>query len=126
MRRALVIAVVLGSSVCLGANVPRIPLPSGTYRFQWKDAEFSNGPGFPVSVTITGRSIVVTNKNKHGAAPLGDLDGGVLLWHSATRQWIISDNPSDATASSVGGCGDSDPAVVDFKARIIWTCSWGP
>lgn len=126
MRRALTVALLLGLSVCLAASPSRPPLASGEYRFQWKDAEFPSGTGFPVKVTISGRHIVVTNEHPHGEVPVGELENGLLLWHAASEQWIISHDAADAKAESVGGCGDSDPFVVDFKSRVIWTCMWGP
>jgi hypothetical protein len=126
MRRVLPVALLLGLSACLAANPSRPPLASGDYRFQWKDAEFPSGSGFPVKVTISGWHIVVANEHPHREVPIGSLEEGTLLWHSPSTQWIISNDADDAKAESVGGCGDSDPFVVDFKARVIWTCMWGP
>jgi hypothetical protein len=126
MRCVLTGAVLLSLSACLAPGPSRPPLASGEYTFQWKDAEFPNGTGFPVKVTISGLRITVANEQPHREVPVGELEQGLLHWHSASAQWIISHDAADANAESVGGCGDSDPIVVDFKSRVIWTCMWGP
>jgi hypothetical protein len=119
-------APLLWLGVSFAANPSSPPLQAGAYSFQWKDAEFPSGLGFPVKVVISGRHVVVKNEHARGEIPVGALEEGVLMWHASSGHWIIGHEASDATAKSVGGCGDVDPAVVDFKARVIWTCMWGP
>src|SRR5262245_48796850 len=111
MCRAAVFVTLLSASVCLASDPPKAPLKSGTYRFQWKDAEFANSPGFPVKVEIDGERIRVVNEQKDRAAPVGTLDEGVLMWHAQSKQWILGHDESDKFAPTVGGCGDSDPYV---------------
>jgi hypothetical protein len=113
-------------SACLGAHEPDVPIASGTYPFQWKDAEFPNSSGFSVTVEISGNRVRVNNQRTQGAAPVGELAIGELMWHVKSKQWILGHSESDKLAASVGGCDDADPFVVDFASREIWTCQWGP
>lgn len=45
---------------------PALPIKSGTYLFQHRDAEFPNAHGFPVRVTIRGDKITVINPKPYG------------------------------------------------------------
>ena len=126
MRQALALAVVAGMVACASTQKPFVLLPSGTYQFQHKDAEFSNSPGFPVSVQIDGSRVVVTNHQAGRSLPVGVIEEATLMWHPTFRQWILASDESDTTAPSVGGCGDSAPHSIDFKKREIWTCEGGP
>jgi hypothetical protein len=110
----------------LVADGPEVPLESGAYRFQWKDAEFPTSDGFPVRVEITGKRIRIINERTHREVPVGELADGELMWHAKSGQWILGHAESDKLAPSVGGCDGADPFVVDFEARVIWTCMWGP
>jgi hypothetical protein len=129
-RRKRVIALaaiaLLCVSACLAADGPEIPLKSGAYQFQWKDAEFPNSDGFPVRVEITDRRMRIINERVHREVPLGELADGELMWHAKSSQWILGHAESDKLAPSVGGCDGADPFVVDFHTREIWTCQWGP
>jgi hypothetical protein len=126
MRIVLLLAS-LSISVCLGAEAPKFPLRSGTYQFQWRDAEFMEGPGFRVRVEINGLKIRVINQHsERNGVPIGELASGVVMWHSGFSKWIIGRDDSDTTASSVGTCDVTSPYVVDLKTREIWTCEWGP
>ena len=116
--------------VCLvlsgsGQADPELPINSGEYVFQHRDAEFPSSPGFPVRVTIRGDEITVTNQKAYGPIPSGVIDQGTLMWHSMTNQWILGYGDADREAPEIGGCSDG-PNVVDFEARIIWTCEGGP
>jgi hypothetical protein len=104
---------------------PPLPVKSGEYTFQHRDAEFPNSQGFPVKVSIRGYKIVVTNPKPHGPIPSGILYDATIMWHAKTRQWILGDSDSDREAPEVGGCSGG-PEVIDFKARIIWSCIGGP
>jgi hypothetical protein len=108
------------------ADGPSVPLESGTYQFQWKDAEFASSDGFPVRVEIADRRMRIINERTHREVPVGELDEGELMWHAKTGQWILGHAETDKFAPSVGGCAGADPFVVDFEARVIWTCMWGP
>jgi hypothetical protein len=111
---------------CLPANGPEPPFVSGTYQFQWKDAEFPNSAGFPVRVEISERQVRIFNDREHRAVPVGELANGELMWHPNASQWILGHAESDTLAPSVGGCDGADPFVVDFQTREVWTCQWGP
>jgi hypothetical protein len=115
---------------CLGARAtssePPLPISSGTYLFQHKDAEFPGSSGFPVTVMVRGRDVTVLNEQAGRSIPTGVIEEGRLTWHPASTKWILSSRPEDKHAPSVGGCGDSDPHTIDFKTREIWTCIGGP
>jgi hypothetical protein len=127
MRCTFLLAL-LSISACLGAEEPRFPLSSGTYRFQWRDAEFIEGPGFRVVVQIKGVEIRVVNQHaQRQGVPVGELASGVVMWHAGFGKWIIGNRESDRTAPSVGSCSDGPaPYVIDLVTREIWSCEWGP
>jgi hypothetical protein len=79
MRNAVAVALLVWASLCQAADPP-IPLESGTYKFQWKDAEFSNSAGFPVKVVIDGRRVSVVKEHAGGAA-------GVCFVAFKTAMW---------------------------------------
>ena len=104
---------------------PKVPLPTGTYRFRHMDAEFPRSPGFPVTVKIQGRRITVVNEHQHGVIPKGVLQVATLMWHAKSKQWILGHEEADQSAAEVGGCS-AGPDTIDFSRRIIWTCEGGP
>jgi hypothetical protein len=104
---------------------PPLPIKSGDYTFQHRDAEFPDAPGFPVKVLIRGRRITVFNPQARNQIPAGVIDRATLMWHAATGQWILGYRAADREAPEVGGCSDG-PNVIDFAARVIWTCEGGP
>ena len=125
MRTLVVVLASLSVPACSPADGPEVPLKSGAYQFQWKDAEFPNSDGFPVRVEIADKRMRIINERTHRGVPIGELDDGELMWHANSSQWILGHAEADRLAPSVGGC-DADPFVVDFEARVIWTCMWGP
>jgi hypothetical protein len=124
-RFAAAAVTLLCLTACLATGEPDVPLGSGTYRFQWKDAEFPNSDGFAVDVEIAGTRVQVINPRQQGAAPVGRIADGELMWHARSGQWILGHAESDKLAPEVGGC-DAGPFVVDFAKREVWTCEWGP
>jgi hypothetical protein len=117
---SLALAVLLSSSACTGsARAP--PLSSGRYTFQHRFAEHPTIPGAPLVAVIDGTHIVLTNESDAAELPKGVVAEGTLMWHSASKQWIIGHEPSDAQAEEVGGCSDG-PAVVDVQNMVYWTC----
>jgi hypothetical protein len=108
------------------AGDPPIPLGSGMYQFQWKDAEFPESAGFPVKVIIDGDRISVINEHQGGAAPLGELASATLMWNAKVAKWVLGYSESAKQAVSAGDCSGEGPQVIDFQARVIWTCEWGP
>jgi hypothetical protein len=106
-------------------QAPPVPIGSGTYTFQHRDAEFPDSTGFPVTLTIAGTNVTVTSAEAHGSLPAGVIDSGKLMWHSPSGQWILGHDESDRDAAEVGGCSGG-PATFDFSRRILWTCLGGP
>jgi hypothetical protein len=104
---------------------PALPIKPGHYVFHHRDAEFPNAPGFPVKVSIQGHKITVVNPKPYGVIPAGVIDRATLMWHAGTGQWILGHDAADRNAPEVGGCSGG-PDVIDFKARVIWTCEGGP
>jgi hypothetical protein len=107
------------------SSEPTVPLTSGTYTFQHRDAEFPDSTGFPVSVEIDGVRVVVTNPSVHGPIPSGVIDRATLMWHAKTKQWLLGHSEADRQAAEVGGC-TGGPVVVDFSSKTLWTCEGGP
>jgi hypothetical protein len=81
------------------------PLSDGEYSFALKDAEFPLEDDIDVTVRIRGERISVVNQNRAGVFPEGLIEEGTLLWHPASKQWIIGQSEADASAPQVGGCG---------------------
>lgn len=103
------------------AGEPKLPLPSGQYVFQHRFAEDPQFPSIRVQVKISGSRIVVVNPRASATFAAGTLAEGRLMWHAASRQWIIGNDPTDKSAEEVGGCSDG-PEVVDLVRKIYWTC----
>lgn len=104
---------------------PKVPIPTGTYRFRHMDAEFPRARGFPVTVKIQGKKITVINEHQHSVIPRGVIDVATLMWHAQSKQWVLGHEEADRSASEVGGCS-TGPYTIDFSRRIIWTCEGGP
>jgi hypothetical protein len=104
---------------------PAIPLTSGVYTFQHRDAEFPSSPGFPVQVSIQGNKVTIINPKPYGSIPSGVIEDATLMWHAQSAQWILAHADTDRHLPEVGGC-TGGPSVIDFKARIVWTCEGGP
>ena len=102
---------------------PRLPITSGHYRFEFKDAEFANIAGIAIRVTINGLHLrAVSDDASSTLWPKGTVvEEGLLLWHPGSGQWIIGQKRSDRHATEVGGCSDG-PDTIDFKQRIVWHC----
>ena len=119
MKSCLALILLLASAATV-AGKP-LPIKAGQYKFAHHFAEDPSFPSITVDVRIRGRHIVVTNNDKTDVFPHGVLSEGTLIWHSASKQWIIGDTQKDADLSDVGGCSDG-PEVVDLKNRVYWTC----
>lgn len=104
---------------------PALPIKSGKYVFEHRDAEFPNSRGFPVQVIIRGNRITIMNPKQYGPIPRGVIDEAIIMWHVNSSQWILGNDDADRNSPEVGGCSDG-PQVIDFKTRIIWTCEGGP
>ena len=77
--------------------------------------------GGHLNVEIRGRSIRITSGANSSIFPAGLIEEGILLWHVASKQWIIGESESDADVEVVGGCSDG-PTVVDLAQKVFWTC----
>jgi hypothetical protein len=103
---------------------PVLPIKSGDYIFEYRDAEFADSKGFEVEISIRGFHITVISPKPHGTIPAGVIDDATLMWHAKSQQWIIGYSDADRDAPEVGGCSNG-PDVIDFKTRIIWSCISG-
>ncbi len=77
--------------------------------------------GMPLVARVHGRHIERLNRTDSNVWPKGRMASGTLMWHAASRQWIIGNPKEDQRAQEVGGCSDG-PYVVDLVNRIYWTC----
>jgi hypothetical protein len=116
----LVLLVLANSNVCL-AKEPALPIASGQYKFEHRFAEQPNMKSIPLLAVIKGRKIALINQTRSKVFPYGNIADGTLMWHAASKQWIIGSSKADRTAPYVGGCSDG-PDVVDLKRKIYWTC----
>ena len=119
------VALIALLSAVVGSAERRVPLASGTYDFRFRDAEFSNWTGFPVRVTIRGDHVTVVNTEPRGDIPVGIILEATLMWNHRVGKWVLGEKESDRDAEEAGGCGDG-PLAIDFEARDIWSCMWGP
>ncbi|MCD9029190.1 hypothetical protein LDO26_13375 [Luteimonas sp. BDR2-5] len=117
----LLMAAAILAPACATAQDPEIPLASGRYVFQHRFAEHPTMPGIALDVTISDSRITVVNPTASDPFPAGVLTEGRLMWHPASKQWIIGHGVSDRSAQDAGGCSDG-PEVIDLAARIYWTC----
>ena len=106
---------------CSSATEPPIPIKSGEYTFQHRFAEHPTMPSFRLRAKVDGSHIVLTNPAPSGPFPAGVLAEGELMWHAASKQWIIGSHASDRSVGDVGGCSDG-PEVVDLVGKVYWTC----
>ena len=121
-RRLLPIALSACCTVAIAATpVAPKPLPDGDYTFAHRFAEHPGMPSIKMHVRIRKGRVVVTNEQASDVFEKGVVDEGLLLWHPASKQWIIGDTEADKRAPEVGGCSDG-PEVIDLAKRIYWTC----
>jgi hypothetical protein len=106
---------------CSAPSAPPVPMPSGDYEFAHRFAEHPTMASITLNVRIAGAHVVVVNATDSDVFPAGVLDEGVLMWHAASKQWIVGHEKGDDTLPDVGGCSDG-PAVIDLVNRIYWTC----
>jgi hypothetical protein len=121
MNYLILLTIVTMTSACSTTSDPQIPLASGQYVFQHRFVEHPTIPSIPLHVTISDSHIVVINPTASDPFPAGVLAEGQLMWHAASKQWVIGHGASDRTAQDVGGCSEG-PEVVDLAGKIYWTC----
>jgi hypothetical protein len=112
--------IAISAAGCTSQNKP-IPLADGQYVFQHRFAEQPTIPSINLNVTIDGDKIILINPTASDPFPAGVIEQGQLMWHAASKSWIIGHADSDKTAPEVGGCSDG-PEVVDLSAKVYWTC----
>ena len=54
------------------------------------------------------------------------LESALLMWHARLGKWVLGQSESAKYAATAGDCSGDGPHVIDFEARVIWTCEWGP
>lgn len=106
--------------LAVGAS-ERPHLRDGEHAFRHRSAEHPNLPAHPLVARITGTHIVLVNRKASSVFPIGVVAEGDLMWHDASKRWILGQDPTDRTAEEVGGCSDG-PEVVDVKRRVYWAC----
>lgn len=99
----------------------RPPLRDGEHAFRHRSAEHPKLPAHPLVARVTGTHIVLVHRKASSVFPIGVVAEGELMWHDASKQWVLGQDPADRTAEEVGGCSDG-PEVVDLRERIYWTC----
>ena len=98
-----------------------MPIRSGQYVFRHRFAEQPTLASVTLLAKIEGSHITLINETSSEAFPKGTVAEGTLMWHAASRQWIIGHRSEDAYAKDVGGCSDG-PEVIDLASRVYWTC----
>jgi hypothetical protein len=117
----LITIVLLCISCSALAIAPALPLMSGKYTFHHRFSEQPQVKSITLIANIKGRHIELINQTNSAVFPLGTIAEGTLIWHKASKQWIIGDNTADAKAEWVGGCSDG-PEVIDLINKTYWTC----
>ncbi len=108
---------------CVGEAEPKLPLSSGTYKFEHRDAEFSAQPGFPVTLTVSGFSYTVVVRKPTNRPLFAPSDEGTFMWNQKLNVWVLGHQESDKNAPHAGGCQDDGPDTIDFPKKMIWTCT---
>ena len=112
---------VLAFSCAATATPPDQPLATGRYEFQLRYAEHPNIKGIKLIAEIIDDHIELTNADSEEVYDFGVVAEGTLMWHEASRQWIIGQTDEDRIASRVGGCSEGPP-VIDLLKLEYWTC----
>jgi hypothetical protein len=120
-KASLLLAALCAIAVCGRLDAAPPPIADGHYTFLVKFAEQPNMTGGHLDIELRGEHIRVTSKPNSSVFPAGLVEEGILLWHAATKQWIIGQHEADAETAEVGGCSDG-PLVVDLEKKVFWTC----
>jgi hypothetical protein len=120
MKYLAMLTAILASAAVMASGRPQ-SIRSGEYTFHHRFYEQPNIPSIAITAKISGRHIVLINSSQSDVFPLGVIAEGTLMWHGASKQWIIGHDRSDGAAKEVGGCSDG-PEVVDLQQKVYWTC----
>jgi hypothetical protein len=121
MKAFILLAALCAVSACAFAKEVPPPIADGHYTFVVRFAEHSNMTGGQLDAEVRGRHIRLISKPNSSVFPAGLVEEGILLWHTASKQWIIGQTEVDAESAEVGGCSDG-PFVVDLEQKVFWTC----
>jgi hypothetical protein len=75
----------------------RLPIRDGEHAFRHRSAEHPNLPAHPLVARITGTRIVLINRKFSSVFPLGVIAEGELMWHAASKQWVLGHRDIDRT-----------------------------
>ncbi len=81
----------------------RPPLRDGEYAFRHRSAEHPDLPAHPLVARISGTRIVLVNRKASSVFPIGVVAEGELMWHAASKQWVLGHDPVDRIAEEAGG-----------------------
>lgn len=101
--------------------VERLPLRDGEYAFRHRSAKHQDLPAHPMVARISGTRIVLVNRKGSSVFPIGVVAEGELMWHDASKRWVLGRDPADHTAEVVGGCSVG-PEAVDLRRRVYRLC----
>ncbi len=79
---------------CVGEREQKIPLSSGIYQFEHRDAEFPAQPGFPVTLTVSSFHYTVAVRNPGQSIAMCPLDEGTLMWNQKLNVWVLGHQES--------------------------------
>lgn len=99
----------------------RPPLRDGEYAFRHRSAEHPDLPAHPLVARVTGTRIVLVNRKPSSVFPIGFVAEGELMWHDASKRWVLGRDPADHTAEVMGG-RSVGPEAVDLRRRVYRMC----
>jgi hypothetical protein len=120
MKRLICLLTCAAYQVAL-ASPPEQPLATGRYEFQMRSALHPGTKDIKLIAEIIDDYIELINADSDEVYDFGVVESGTLMWHAASRQWIIVDSEEDRNATDVGGCSGG-PHVIDLVKLEYWTC----
>lgn len=122
MKKALaLLSVLFATVVCSCASRMSPPIAQGQHTFVVRFEEHPDMTGGHLDAEVRDGHIRLTSKPDSSVFPAGLVEEGVLVWHAASKQWIIGQTETESELAEVGGCSDG-PFVVDLEQKIFWTC----
>jgi len=117
----VLVALPLFVALTAWAEDPPIPLPTGRYEFKHRFAEHPDMTSITLIAEIIDDQIELFNADSDWLFNFGVVEKGTLMWHAATKTWIIGHSHEDRVAPHVGACTDG-PSEVDLVELVYWTC----